>query len=129
VENKIFLPPRSWLDSIADIGSEVDYRGYTDAVLYIDGYYYNVIFYTKEGLKWELDNIGIFGQAGVIALDTINMVSITNALNAIISSSYFFKHLHPYESLHTNMHTLIDRYISIPLKLETFTEFSNLRNI
>jgi hypothetical protein len=127
--NKIFLPPRSWLESISDIGSEVDYRGYTGAVLYINGYYYNVIFYTKEGLKLELDNIGIFGEAGVIALDTINMANITNALNNIINSSYFFKHLHPYESLNINMDTCIDRYISIPLKLEAFTEFSNLKNV
>jgi hypothetical protein len=126
MENKIFLPPRSWLQSISNVGSEVNMRGYTNAVLLINGNYYSVIFYTKEGLKWEIDNSGIFVEAGVIALSTIDIESITKAVNDILNSSTFFKHLFPYKELNNfDFDTLIDGYVSIPLEIE-ITSFFNI---
>ena len=127
MENKIFLPPRSWLESIADIGPEVDMRGYTRAVLSINGNYYSVTFYTKEGLKSEIDDCRIFAETGVIALYTINIQSIMEAVNAILNSSYFFKNLLPYKELNnTDFDTLIDGYIGISIKSD-INEFSNIR--
>lgn len=127
MENKIFLPPRSWLELTANISPEVDMRGYTKAVILINGNYYPLTFYTKEGLKLEIDNCRIFGEVGVIALTTITIQSITEAINAILSSSYFFKHLFPYKELNNaDINTLGDRYLSVPITLET-NGFSNIR--
>jgi len=119
MENKILLPPRSWLHSISDISPEVYTRGYTNAVLLINGNYYSVTFYTKEGLKLEIDNCRIFGETGVIALSTINIESMTKAINGILSSSSFFKNLFPYKELNNaDFDTLIHDYISIALEIE-----------
>jgi hypothetical protein len=132
MKNKIIFPIRSWSDSTSDIASEVNMRGCTSAYLFINGYYYPVVFFTKEGLKWEIDNCKIFasdagyGGGGLIAVDSLSMATITAALNAIISSSAYFKRLFPYKTIENRMMNFdIRESVKRPLEL-ALNEFSNI---
>jgi hypothetical protein len=109
----LYLPPWSWHPEIKKNGSELNSKGFTNAVIFMNNYYYDVIFYTREQIIIEINYQNYFyGEKGIFVVKDLDIETISNIIYVALLESFTFKNLFPYESF-----DLTD-YHEVPLDIQ-----------
>jgi hypothetical protein len=73
-----------------------EYRN--DIIVEIEGLFYEVYFFTKDALEYEMRNDGFFSLPGIIILDEISTDKILNAIEHLSKINFFSSFTGHYES-------------------------------
>jgi sulfur transfer complex TusBCD TusB component (DsrH family) len=72
---------------------DIQARGYVNCTIKINSSYFEVVFYSKEGILAETNSSAIVAEVGMIIIKELTLECMQNAVISLCEHSDFFKKL------------------------------------
>lgn len=69
---------------------EIKARGYLNCVIEIESTFYEVIFYSRAGIDWEMNSAFVAAEPGIIIIPELTIKNMEKAVRILFERSMFF---------------------------------------